>query len=389
MGERRGLRAVALACVWALAAACGGTSGPGLGAPRVAAEPSPSLSPVVETAPAPVFAAPEPARYSKLRVFVAAEGPYSGGTGELWVLESSGRSDFQPVAKIPMGGWPHNVAVSPDGKWVAVADRSSDQVGIIDPASLKEVARVKVGRQPHGIIWQPDSSVLFVGSEKENVITRLEAGTWKTLPPLQVGVKQHTFAMTADRPNELWFTVTMDNVADHLRVYDLATNKIGQVKAFDVHDAYFTPDGSEVWSSSSGFLDKPSERMLIYDPVEKVVKQEIKLAGRYPFHTLKRSQDGLYFPKDTSVMLLSSHYSTKSGRNGASLLWVDWKARKIVDETPLGVQPFHMTYDPIGERVLATSNGDGMVNVIDWNTHKILQKVPVPKPHGIVAVGIP
>jgi DNA-binding beta-propeller fold protein YncE len=88
-------------------------------------------------------------------------------------------------------------------------------------------------------------------------------------------------------------------------------------------------------------------------------------------------------------MLLSSHYSAEKGRNGASLLWVDWKARKIVDETPVGIQPFHMTYDPVGERVLFTSNVDGMVNVIDWKTHKVLQKLAVPKPHGIVAVGVP
>jgi DNA-binding beta-propeller fold protein YncE len=263
-------------------------------------------------------------------------------------------------------------------------------VSIVDPVELKEISRVKVGKQPHGIIWAPDSSVLYVGAEKEHFITRLEAGTWKTLPPLQVGVKQHTFAINADRPNELWFTVTMDNVADHLRVYDLATDKIKQIaRATDVHDAYFTPDGSEVWSGSSGFLDKPSDRMLIYDPIEKVVKGEVKFPGRYPFHTLKRFQDGAYYPKDTSVMLLSSHYSAEKGRNGASLLWVDWKARKILDETPVGVQPFHMTYDPVGERVLFTSNVDGQVNVIDWNTHKVVQKIAVPKPHGIVAVGIP
>lgn len=394
MGETRGQRPSLIlgAALTIVMAACGAVD-PGAGAPPPIPTAEPSAF-ATET-PAPVttaVAAPaptaEPQPYSRIRVFVAAEGPLSGGTGELYVLESAGRGDFSVIAKLPMGGWPHNIAVSPNGKWVAVADRSSDQVGIVDPVELREIARVKVGRQPHAILWQPDSSVLYVGSEKENFITRLEAGTWRTLQPLPVGVKQHTFAMDPARPNELWFTVTMDNVADHLRVYDLTTGKIAQVRTTDVHDAYFTPDMSEVWSSSSGFLDKPSDRMVIYDPVEKTVKGEIHFPGRYPFHTLKRLQDGLYYPKDTSIMLLSSHYSAEKGRNGASLLWVDWKARKIVDETPVGVQPFHTTYDPVGERVLLTSNVDGMVNVIDWNTHRILQKIPVPKPHGIVSVGL-
>jgi len=393
VGEQRGgLRWLAFVFAWALVVACGGSGAQGLGAPLVApvssAAPSPQLTPEPTAAPTP---APTPAPlYTKLRVFVASEGPYSGGTGELYVLEAAPGAEFQVIAKIPMGGWPHNLSVSPDGKWIAVADRSSHQVSIVDPVALKEISRVSVGRQPHGIIWAPDSSVLYVGAEKENFITRLEAGTWKTLAPLQVGVKQHTFAIRPDRPNELWFTVTMDNVADHLRVYDLATNKVTPVKgAVDVHDAYFTPDFSEVWSSSSGFLDKPSDRMLVYDPIERSVKAEIRLPGRYPFHTLKPFQDGMYFPKDTSVMLLSSHYSAEKGRNGSALLWVDWRARKVIDETPLGIQPFHSTYDPLGQRVLVTSNVDGMVNAIDWNTHKVVQKIAVPKAHGIAAVGIP
>lgn len=349
-----------------------------------------TASPVTTTVASPVPTA-EPGAYSRLRVYVASEGAYeSNKPGELYVLEATGKGgEFTTIAKIPMGVFPHNVAVSPDGKWIAVADRFSDQVGIVDPVSLKEISRVKVGRQPHALLWQPDSSVLYVGAEKENFITRLEAGTWKTLQPLQVGVKQHTFAMDPARPNELWFTVTMDNVVDHMRVYDLTTGKITPVHTVDVHDAYFTPDYSEVWSSSSGFLDKPSDRMIVYDPIEKTIKAEIHFPGRYPFHTLKHLQDGLYYPKDTSIMLLSSHYSTEKGRGGSSLLWVDWKARKILDETPVGIQPFHSTYDALSERVLLTSNVDGMVNVIDWNTHKILQKVQVPRAHGIVAVGLP
>ena len=42
--------------------------------------------------------------------------------------------------------------------------------------------------------------------------------------------------------------------------YDLDTRKVTRVQVNDVHDAYFTPDGSEIWSSSSGFIGKPSDR---------------------------------------------------------------------------------------------------------------------------------
>ena len=330
-----------------------------------AATPSPTAHPTVD-----------PRLYAKLRVFVASES-----TDQVWVFDGAPDGQFAAAGKIPVGRMPHQLSVSPDGKFVAVNNRMANTTSVIDPIAMKEVVRLPVGKQPHGIIWSPDAKTLFVAHEKDNYIARFEAGTWKSLPPLMVGVPQHVLTMSADRPNELWYTVTNSSESDHLRVYDLDTKKITKVKVNDVHDAYFTPDGSEMWSSSSGFLDKPSDRMVIYDPIAKTVKQEIHFKGRYPFHTLKAFQDGVYYPTNSSVMVLSDHI-------GPSLLWVDWKERAIVGETKLGQQPFHSTYDPEGDRMLVTTNVDGMVNVIDMKTRQVVQKLPVTKAHGIASVGI-
>jgi YVTN family beta-propeller protein len=84
---------------------------------------------------------------------------------------------------------------------------------------------------------------------------------------------------------------------------------------------------------------------------------------------------------DRSLMILSDHL-------GPGLLWVDWKERRVLSETKLGQQPFHTTYDPEGDRLLVTTNVDGMVNVIDVKTRAVVQKVSVPRAHGIGAVPI-
>lgn len=337
-------------------------------------------SPAVVESPA-ALPTPEPAgpSYSKLRVFVASES-----TEQVWVFDGAPKEKFALVAKIPVGKMPHQMAVSPDGKWVAVNDRLSDQTSIIDPFTMKEVVRVKVGKQPHGITFAPDSKILYVAHERDPYIARIEVGTWKLLSPLSVGVPQHVLTIGTKRPTHLLFTVTNSNEPDHLRMYDLETNKITKFKVQDVHDAYYTPDQSEIWSSSSGFIDKPSDRMVIYDPDTFAVKEEIRLgASHYPFHTTKENQDGMYFMPDKSLMVVSDH-------KGPSLLWIDYKSRKIVAETKgIGSQPFHTTYDPLGERILLTTNVDGMVNVIDANTKQVVQKVAVPACHGIAAVGIP
>ncbi len=302
----------------------------------------------------------------------------------MWVLEAAApKGQFALIGKIQVGRLPHQMAVSPDGKFVAVNNRLADSTSIIDPVAMKELVRIKVGRQPHGITFSPDSKTLYVAHERDNFIMRFETGTWKPLTPLIVGTPQHVLTIGTKRPNILLFTVTNSNEVDHLRAYDLETNKITKFKVQDVHDAYYTPDQSEIWSSSSGFIDKPSDRMVIYDPDTYAVKEEIRLgANHYPFHTNKPNQDGMYVMPDNGLMVLSDH-------KGPSLLWVDYKSRRIVFETKgLGIQPFHTTYDPLGERLLLTTNVDGMVNVIDMNTKLVVQKIAVPQCHGIAAVGI-
>jgi len=354
----------------------------GIGGP--VADPAAGVAPQVSVAaslapvePSPPIPTPDPALYSKLRVFVASES-----TNQVWVLEGAKGQPYQLVGKIPVGMLPHQMGTSPDGKWIAVNNRMANTTSIIDPIAMKEVARLAVGKQPHAITWSPDAKTLFVGHERDTYIARFEAGTWKPLPPLMVGAPQHVMTIPRSHPNEVWFTLTNTSEADVLRVYDLATDKVTRVKVGDVHDAYFTPDESEVWSSSSGFLDKPSDRMVIYDPNTKTVKSEIHLVGHYPFHTMKVNQDGVYFLPDKSIMVISDH--TMPG-----LMYVDWRERRVVGETKLGQQPFHTAYDPEGERLLTTTNVDGMVNVIDMRTHEVLQKVPVPKAHGIGVVPIP
>ena len=346
--------------------------------PTPVASPTEIAAPSATPAPAATPGAPGPA-YSKLRVFVASEN-----TEQVWVLEGAPKGQFALVGKIPVGKLPHQMAVSPDGKYVAVNNRLGDSTSIIDPIAMKEIVRIKVGKQPHGITFSPDSKTLFVAHERDNFIMRIEVGTWKPLSPIVVGTPQHVLTIGSKRPSLLLYTVTNSSQQDDLRAYDLQKNEIIKFKVQDVHDAYYTPDQSEIWSSSSGFIDKPSDRMVIYDPDTFTVKEEIRLGpNHYPFHTTKENQDGMYFMPDTSLMVLSDH-------KGPSLLWVDYKNRKIVAETKgIGAQPFHTTYDPLGERILLTTNVDGMVNIIDVNTKLVVQKVPVPACHGIAAVGIP
>jgi YVTN family beta-propeller protein len=369
-------RFVALLIAGVLLSTCGSMARiPSVLDPEPTASPEPTPSPEPSDEPKP--SAPPARLYERMRVFVASES-----TATVWVLESRNGAPYEVVNKIPVGTFPHQMGTSPDGKWIAVNNRMANSTSVIDPFAMKEVARLPVGKQPHAIGWSPDSQTLLVGHERDTYIARFEAATWRALPPLMVGVPQHVLTIARSRPNEVWFTLTNTSESDVLRMYDLDTKEIKRVKVSDVHDVFFTPDESEMWSSSSGFVDKPSDRLVIYDPEKRAVKTEIHFPGRYPFHTLKVNEDGVFTLPDTSLMLLSDHLTP-------GLLWVDWRERRIAGVTKLGKQPFHTVYDPEGGRLLTTTNGDGQVNVIDVRTRSVIQQIAIPKPHGIGAIPLP
>src|SRR5207245_11707342 len=101
---------------------------------------APSATPTPVPAPSPI-----PPLYAKLRIFVASES-----TDQVWVLDGKPGEQYALIGKITVGKLPHQLAVSPDGKWVAVNNRMGNTTSIIDPLSMREVVRLMVGKQTHG-----------------------------------------------------------------------------------------------------------------------------------------------------------------------------------------------------------------------------------------------
>jgi serine/threonine-protein kinase len=75
---------------------------------------------------------------------------------QVWLTDSPGRLVFvvdtrslRPVARLPVGGAPHHLALV--GGRAAVADNTNGTVVLFDTASRRLVGRVRVGAGPHGL----------------------------------------------------------------------------------------------------------------------------------------------------------------------------------------------------------------------------------------------
>ena len=63
---------------------------------------------------------------------------------------------------IPVGLNPHNVQVTPDGKFVFVVEGKSNTISAIDTTTGKSGNTIKVGEGPSHIVFSPDSKTAYV-----------------------------------------------------------------------------------------------------------------------------------------------------------------------------------------------------------------------------------
>jgi YVTN family beta-propeller protein len=74
------------------------------------------------------------------------------------------------------------LVVSPDGRYIYVTDRGTDQVRVIDPATLTEVNAVSVGDDPWGLDVTADGGKLVVTCEDSSEVDIIDTGTWTVTP---------------------------------------------------------------------------------------------------------------------------------------------------------------------------------------------------------------
>jgi YVTN family beta-propeller protein len=289
--------------------------------------------------------------------------------------------DLAPLASVPVGREPHNLGISPDGRWVATSDRRSGEVSIVDARRLVEVARLKLGRQTHDVAFTSDSRTLFVGHETEPFVSIVDLETKTLRRRLPVGRAQHDLSVgVGDR--ELWFTVTDRPYRPgdpRVGVVDLTT---GQVTLIDsganAHDVTLSPDGRTAWVTNSGFTHLPDDRVDCIDVATRKPLGSIKV-GRYPFHSPKRGRDGDLLPAAFPEMWFSDH-------GLRAVVAVSLAERRVVATVPVGVEPYHVAATAAGVLFVANRTSN-TVTIVDGPARRVLGTLTVPpRPHGLAVL---
>src|SRR5262249_24076192 len=89
--------------------------------------------------------------------------------------------NLAPVGSVRLGFEPHGVAVSPDGTLAYVSLTTAHQIAVVDIAKLEVLDRIAVGRWPRYLALSPDGKRLAVGANGDGGVSVVDTGLRKAL----------------------------------------------------------------------------------------------------------------------------------------------------------------------------------------------------------------
>jgi len=221
---------------------------------------------------------------------------------------------MEVVKTITVGGYPKNIAISPNGKYAYVSNWNDNTISAIDTASKTLAATIPVGPNPLGIAFTPDSRYAYVVNHWDNYLSIINTDTKKVLDE----------------------TVSV-------------TSGLGGI--------VITPDGKYALATKG-----VSNEVVVISLENNSIVKNIKV-GRVP-SWIALTPNGKYA------------YVTNSRSNSVSV--IDVARQEVVgEEIPVGSAPERIAITPTGMYAYVTNSKGNTVCVITLALNRVVTTIPV------------
>lgn len=273
---------------------------------------------------------------------------------------------MQVMGKLPTGKGPHEVAVSPDGRWAFVTNYGSfavfregerprmepgTSITVLDLKENKVHATYDLGefRQPHGIITSRDGKLLWVTCEGSKAVIELEAATGKILASWKTEMNVSHMVVASHDEKKLYIA----NIGSGgVSIIDRTTGTVkflptGQgAEGIDI-----SPNGREVWVTNRG-----ANTISVIDVASDTIAAAFESGGTMPIR-VKFTPNG----KEAWV---------SNARSNAVTVF-DAASRKLLATIEVGAVPVGIQMTPDGRRAFVANTNDNKVSVLDIRERKV------------------
>lgn len=321
------------------------------------------------------------AAFSADKVYVANEN-----ADTVSILDAA---SFKVLTAVSVGKTPHNVQVSPDGKFVWVTnngdpdakDAHADKgmakgehaamakagaVWLIDTANDTVVAKISVGLHPAHVVLKPDGRLAYVVNGGENSVSVIDASARSVVATIPVGKFPHGIRFSPDGrqayvANLKGGTVSVIDVASHKEIAQIPVGK-GPAQVG------FTADGRLAFVSLS-----EEKAVAVIDPATRKVTRRIGV-GTVPIQ--------LYATPDSRTLVVANQGSRS--KPGDTVSMIDLQTFKVFKTLKTGAGAHGVAINREGKLAYITNTYAGTVSVIDIEARKVVSTVRVGKgPNGV------
>ena len=268
-------------------------------------------------------------------------------------------ADGRELGRSPTGQWPHEIAISPDGRQAAVVAYRGRTIDVFDVASRAKLRTIDLAPNegPHGLVWLPDGrlvattersrSVAIVDTRRGDAVTSIETGQQGT----------HMVAVTPDArraftANIASGTVSVLDLAGGRKLRDIAVG--GRPEGIAL-----TPDGRELWV---GDLD--GARVQAYDAQSFERLAEVA-TGPVPIRV---------------VASPGGRWIVTSNLGAGSLSVIDRRTRRVARTIQVGgsreAGQVTILFSADGRRIYAAETGRNQVAEVDFESGRVLRRLP-------------
>ena len=102
------------------------------------------------------------------------------------------------MAEIPVSGWTHHQAITPDGKYVLSTHPTRGGISVVDFVGNKVFKTIKTGPAPNYTLVTKDGKHAYVSNSGNGTISEIDLGSWTVARSLEAGPSPEHLAFSPD-----------------------------------------------------------------------------------------------------------------------------------------------------------------------------------------------
>lgn len=179
------------------------------------------------------------------------------------------------MSTIPVSGWTHHEAITPDGHYVLSTHGTRGYISVVDIEQSKVVRTVKTGPSPNYTLITRDGKRAYVSNTGNGSISEIDMASWKVIRSLSAGPSPEHMVFSSDEK-----TIYVGNPrAGTVSAVSVASGKI--IKTYPVgksaHGLDISDDGKTLFASS-----RKEDKLVAIDPANGQ-QRALKLSPE-PYH---------------------------------------------------------------------------------------------------------